>query len=315
MSIRFACEKCGHPIEVSDRFEGKHGKCKHCGHHITVPDHVAEAHDSPLRLRPVETDEPEGIHAHLLAPQAPLKVRAAEEDPKVRLEAITEPDLPPHSRLGGLLRGRGDQDYTVKAASAASLQHSATGPAPFWLSYSNQAARFIARIFRILRDWIYVVSIFFLVLVLVGYLFQISPLLHLGATGVIAANIGMLCVGVAYLVSLPFKESPFHGLANLFIPFYAIYYWTTRWHKMKVPVFKTLGSFVPIMLVGLAYLIYEERDEIKKDLPGIERAIEEKVEALEGKVGGGAKAKPEGVVPAPASTDAPGDAPQGAPPL
>jgi hypothetical protein len=152
--------------------------------------------------------------------------------------------------------------------------HSSLGPPPLWTLLPTLTARFLASQFRSLRDRLYVVSLFFLVLVLIGYLFQVKLLLHLGALGVIAANIGMLCAGVAYLVTLPFKESFRHGLANLLIPFYAIYYWTTRWPRMKTPVYRTLGSFLPIVLVAIAYAVYEEA-------PAVERAIEKEVPALE----------------------------------
>ena len=110
-----------------------------------------------------------------------------------------------------------------------------------------------------------------MVLVLYGYLFSARPVLHLGATVVVLANGGMLAVGLAYLVSLPFKESLWHGLANLLIPFYAVYYWATRWPRLRRPVRNTVAAFLPILLVGLAYLAYEEapvvEEEIRRELP------------------------------------------------
>jgi len=129
-----------------------------------------------------------------------------------------------------------------------------------------------------LRDWLYVVSLAFLVLVLIAGLFHWKTLLHLGALGVVASNISMLYVGLAYLITLPFKESLKHGLANLLIPFYAIYYWSTRWSRMKTAVYKTVGSFLPIALVGLAYLVYEEA-------PKVETAIEQKLPKWEKSLG------------------------------
>jgi len=149
-------------------------------------------------------------------------------------------------------------------------------------------ARFFARQFRLLRDRLYVVSILFLVMVLIGYLFQVKILLHLGALGVIAANIGMLGAGIAYLVTLPFKESLWHGLANLLIPFYAIYYWTTRWPKVKTAVIRTVGSFLPVLLVAIAYLVYEEapavEEAVKKEIPALEKVLDERVPALDRKI-------------------------------
>ncbi len=182
----------------------------------------------------------------------------------------------------------GDPDYQVLDPHHAEQVHSSLGPPPVWMILPSLTARFFARHFRELRDWLYVVSIAFLVLALIGYLFKLKILLHLGALGVIAANIGMLVAGLAYLVSLPFKESLFHGLANLLIPFYAIYYWTTRWPKMKGPVHKTLGAFLPIALIGVAYLIYEEapavEKAIEKEMPIIERSIEDRLPGFEKRI-------------------------------
>jgi hypothetical protein len=284
MSIRFRCDRCGHTFDVDDRFEGKHGKCKHCGHHLEVPGHATdEPHQpAPLRLRPIEGGEAPGPADHLLAPPAPLKVRAAEEDPRVRPHAISDPDEPP------LRPDRKSSQYAVLDPHHLGESHGRSGPPPLWTLFPSLTARFVARQFRTLRDWLYLVSLACLVIVLLGYLFQWKILLHLGAVGVVASNIAMLCVGAAYLVTLPFKESLHHGLANLFIPFYAVYYWWSRWPSMKTAVFKTAGAFLPIALVGLAYLVYEEAPVVEKaierELPALEKKIETTAPELDRKV-------------------------------
>ena len=117
-------------------------------------------------------------------------------------------------------------------------------------------------ILRTLRDWGYLVSLAALVLALIGFIFKLKGALHTGVVVAIAANIEMLVVGTAYLVTLPFKESLHHGLANLFPP-YAFYYWYTRWPKMKTPVKKTVGAFLPIALAGLGYFLYEDGSKIE----------------------------------------------------
>lgn len=279
MSIHFQCERCGHPIDVDDRFEGKHGKCKHCGHSTIVPARThgweggtGERKDEPaLRLRPLSGQEPSELADHLLAAPPPLKIRAAENDPRPLVEMISDPDEPLISR------GRGARLYSVTDPYHASRAHSSSGPPPAWTLVPVRTARWVASNLRRIRDWLYLVSLFCLVFVLLGYLFHWKLLLHLGAVGVVASNISMLYVGVAYLVSLPFKESLGQGLANLLIPFYAIYYWSTRWPRMKPAVTKTLGSFLPIALVGLAYLVYTEA-------PAVEAAVERRLPALEEKL-------------------------------
>ncbi len=286
MAIPFVCERCGHPIEVDDHFAGKHGTCKHCGHALVVPDHAAGGGSTPLRLRPIEGEEAVGVADHLLGRQVPLNVRPAEEEPRPTPQAITSPDEPPASGRHGLFGTRGrrpDEDYGVLDPFHVARSRGRAGPPPLWVNLPTLTARRVASFFLMLRNWFYLVSLGFLVIALCGYLFQVKALLHLGAAGVIASNIGILVSGVSYLVTLPFKESFHHGLANLLIPFYAVYYWTTRWHRMRKPVYKTLGSFTPILLVAIAYLIYEEapvvKAKVEQEIPAIEDAIERKVPA------------------------------------
>lgn len=271
MSIRFRCEQCGQEIEVGDHFEGKHGHCKHCGHPIVVPEHATATAEAPLRLRPTGEDEPAGIHDHLLAPPADLSVRHAEAEPRPAPVAISDPDDP------ALARG---DDYTVGGPTVR-VRHSSAGPPPFWVNIPTLTARSLAHLFRTLRDWGYLVSLAALVMALIGFIIKSKPMLHVGAVVAIAANVEMLVVGVAYLVTLPFKESLHHGLANLFPP-YAIYYWYSRWPKMKTPVRKTIGAFLPMALAGLAYFAYEDGAKV-------EAVVEKKLEALEGKVERGIK--------------------------
>src|SRR5262249_34917110 len=153
---------------------------------------------------------------------------------------------------------RNAHDYNVLDPYHFSESRGRAGPPPLWTLLPTLTARFFARQFRTTRDRLYVLSLFFLVLVLIGYLFPLKVVLHLGTVGAIASNIGMLGAGIAYLVTLPFKESLHQGLANVLIPFYAIFYWTTRWPKMKAPVYQTVKAFTPILLAGLAYVAYKE---------------------------------------------------------
>ena len=111
-----------------------------------------------------------------------------------------------------------------------------------------------------------------------------KALLHLGVVIAIASNMSMFVVGMSYLLTLPFKEGLRYGLANVLIPFYAIYYWYSRWPKMKAPVKKTIGSFLPIFLATTAFFLYEDGPKLleagEKGLPIIEEKIEESVNKL-----------------------------------
>jgi hypothetical protein len=203
--------------------------------------------------------------------------------------AVSAPDTEPEDKVDRQgtrpVAGHVSKDYRVLDPFHVSETRSSVGPPPLWMLLPTLTARFLASRFRTLRDWLYVVSLASLVLVLIGYLFQIKLLLHLGALGVIAANIGMLGAGLAYLITLPFKEGLRHGLANLLIPGYAIYYWVTRWPRMRTPVYRTLGSFLPILLVAIAYAVYEEAPAVErvleKEAPALEKALESRVPALD----------------------------------
>jgi hypothetical protein len=312
MSIRLHCPQCGHSIELDDRFRGKHGTCKHCGQPITVPDHTEAAPEPPLRLREIDTEEPPRVPGHLLRPPSELKVRPASDDPVLRPKAISEPDLPPHRRHHGA------EEYVV--GRDGEPREGSSGPPSFLEILPVRTARLVSRILWTLRDWLYLISLTALVVVLLGYLFQWKILLHLGAVVVVAANISMLCVGLAYLISLPFKEGLRYGLANLLVPFYAIYYWVTRWPRMKRPVLNTVRSFTPIGLVALAYLIYEEapvvESVIEKEIPALEKTLDEKLPAIDKQLPSlNVEKALEPSATTPAESEKPTPAPKGPPPF
>jgi hypothetical protein len=124
-----------------------------------------------------------------------------------------------------------------------------------------------------------------MILVLVGFLFKIKLVMHLGAVLMIGANIGILCSGGAYLVSLPFTDSLAQGLACLFIPPYAMFYWMKHWHKMRKAIKTTVGAFLPMLLVGMAYVFYQEEPVIntfvEKKLPAVEQKVEGELEQMD----------------------------------
>jgi hypothetical protein len=220
------------------------------------------------------------VAEHLLRPPTPLTVRPAESDPILRPAAISDPDAPP-SHHG---RPHEAPPYEVLEPGGEG-RGGASGPPSALELVPVRIARSVARALRTLRDWLYLISLTALVVVLLGYLFQWKILLHLGAVVVVASNISMLVVGLAYLVSLPFKEGLRYGLANLLVPFYVVYYGWTRWSKMKPAVVNTVRSFTPILLVGVAYLVYEEgpviERKIESEFTELEKAVETKLPDLE----------------------------------
>lgn len=254
-------------MDVDEHLAGQPGHCQQCGASIWVPASEAHASAAPLRLRPLDSDDPVTAAALLHATHAEPQLREADADPDVTVEAVSPPpkagEQEPVNPAYPVLPSEYDRELEPRS------------PIPRGVAFLR-IARFISGELLSVRNWLYVVSMLFLVVALCGFLFKWPLFLRLGAVGVILTNLGMLVVGLIYLVSLPFKEGPLYGLANLFPP-YAVYYWVTRWPRMRGPVMKTLSSFTPILLVALAYVFY-------KETPVVEQAVEERLPAVEKKL-------------------------------
>ncbi|HJT34581.1 MAG TPA: hypothetical protein VJ783_21305 [Pirellulales bacterium] len=282
MSIRFACQQCGLPLTVDEHFQGRHARCKRCGHVLTVP--AADTPDTAasgthhsgagLRLQPLDEEEPVRAPAHLLAAAAPLNLQPAGPERHVWPGAVSPPE--------DLLKDAGPSHYHVNAPQ---LPKHRGGPPPLWTMLPSLTARFAARRLRKLRDLLYVISLASMVAILFGCLFKWKVALHAGAVIIVAANVGLLVVGLIYLVSLPFKDHMFKGLACLLVPFYGLYYWGKHWRRMRRPVMNTVTAFLPMVLVGLAYFGYEAAPMIEERWPEIEQRIDQEYERLESALG------------------------------
>ena len=263
MSIQFACEKCGHSIDVDDRLAGKVGHCKHCGQSITVPGAAAPQHEVPigLKLRPVEGIEAPTAQAdhHAAAPALQVRPLAA--------SAVASATIPPPAADSRPIEVLDPDHWAARQAHAPHLNP----------HYETRLARWVARLLRETRDRLYLLSIALLVLTLIGFLFKIKAIVHLGAVGVVFVNIVMLVDGVLYLIVLPFRQSLAEGLGVVLIPPYAIYYWIKHWDRLRKPLLSTIGAFTPIFLAGLAYGMYEEAPVIWEKVEEADRAVEKAV--------------------------------------
>jgi hypothetical protein len=232
-----------------------HFSCERCGHPIDVDDHFA------------------GQHGHCKhcghATVVPVQSRA-DKEAAFQLRPL-ESDSHSASAERARVETKPGELYDV-----VGKDHSRARPGPPAM-HGHPIVRLELKGLRTLRNWLYVVSVVGLGVAAYGYFYSFKQALHIGGVVVVAANIGMFVVGVFYLVLIPFKESLWHGLANLLIPFYAVYYWITRWPKVKKAVGNTVGSFVPILLVGLAYLAYKEAPVV---VPIVEKEFEQ-IEQIE----------------------------------
>ena len=263
MSIRFACEECGHPVEVDDRFAGKKGHCKHCGHVMAIPGGMAEPaqDDGGLKLRPIAGPAEPAAREHVATPGPALQVRPLDAAAAAHAAQHRGHEVPPvDARPVEVLDPDGLLDGPRRAPRL--------NP-----HYETRAARWAARVLRETRDRLYLLTIGLLVLALIAYLFQAKALQHLAFVGVVLANIAMLVDGVLYLLVLPFRHSLAQGVGTVVFPPYTIYYWVKHWDRMRTPVVKTVTAFTPIVLVGLAYLLYEQAPALERGAERVERAI------------------------------------------
>jgi DNA-directed RNA polymerase subunit RPC12/RpoP len=273
MSIRFACEQCGHVFHVDEHAGGRQGRCRKCGHHVVVP-LADEPADGGLRLAPLEDGLPERSPAHLLNTPPPLNLRPGEAKQTAWPSAVSA------EAADDLLHNRGRPNYPVDRPFDGKSSRGASGPPPWWWNFPSLTARLIARWLRKTRDVLYYFSLASLVLILYGFLFKVKMLLHIGAVIIVGSNISLFWVGLSYLLTLPFKDSLRHGLACVLMPPYAIYYWATRWHRMRPAVLNTLAAFIPMLLVALAYFFYQEAPTIEKEIEQIAPKIEAKADEV-----------------------------------
>ena len=269
MSIHFACENCGHAIDVGDQFAGKAGHCKHCGQTMTVPatptttraPEPADAGTAGFKLRPIE-----GIDVPQPDQTAPTPLPALQVRPLATADPAPEAAPPP-------LR----DERPIKVLDPyhfADKQKKRTHLNPH---YETRFARFVAHFLRVTRDRLYLLTLFLLVVILIGFLFTLKPLIHLGTVGVVVVNIAMLVDGVFYLVVLPFRHSLAEGLGVVLVPPYALYYWYKHWDRMRKPVWNTVTAFTPLLLAGLAYFFYEESGVIWSKVEQADQVVEQAI--------------------------------------
>lgn len=270
MSIRFACERCGHVFDVVDAAEGKHGCCRRCGHHLLVAA-AGDSNDAGLRLKPIDGAANERGPTHLLDSPQPLNLRPDEA------KATSWPSAVSQEAADEQLRNRGRTNYDLGRNFDGRSSRASTGAPPLWWNFPSLTARFIARLLRKARDLLYYISLASLVLILYGFLFKAKTLMHIGSVLIVGSNIGMFYVGASYLVTLPFKDSLRQGLACL-VPFYAVYYWIEHWHRLRHAALNTLAAFIPMLLVALAYFFYQEAPAIENEVERLAPRIQSKAD-------------------------------------
>jgi hypothetical protein len=300
--IEFSCEKCGYPFHhVEPQFAGKLGRCKHCGHVMQIPSPTSIPSAGQFHLKPLEPEPEPGSapaveaahrpvhHEPIEEPHIELVPLVPEDDPArkqhhapeveqaLREEALLEEDSRPYQINGEYIPPPGFRRESRPAGWVVRAWRGSVGG--------------LLKILRWVNDSAYLISIPFVALLLFGFVAEKMWLFHLGAVGIVLANLGKLVADVTYVVVKPFKESPLHGIGFLF-PLYTIYYMYTRWKQMKPAFVRLLGSCAPILLVILAYAALPEvnpkikgNEPVKERLRGSVEEIEEEIKSDVGQVG------------------------------
>jgi hypothetical protein len=105
---------------------------------------------------------------------------------------------------------------------------------------------------RWVNDQAYLLSVPFIVLLIFGAVVHNHALAMMGATLVVALNIGRLVSGVANLVLIPFRENPIKGIFIL-IPPITIIYCLAHWKKLKKPFGRIIEPTLTILAVFAAF--------------------------------------------------------------
>ncbi len=221
--IHFECPSCGAPFDVDDRFAGRNGRCKACGGRTKVPDKSVKA----VAAGPVANRKMAAV-----APAAAARSRpsiAAARPVNWRDVVVSQVALAPISsdNLRAIRPKPSPFDDPVGPAGPYKL---ATAPSlPALDSHGGRAAGALTRgyrqglgkvekIFRWINQSAYLVSVPFLMCLLAGLALGNHSLMVLGATVVIALNIGRVVAGIGNLAAIAFRESPMQGVLFLIPP-------------------------------------------------------------------------------------------------
>ncbi len=305
MAIHFNCSQCGAPFVVEERLAGRAARCKRCGSRTTIPGNREAAPAAAPGGQAVAAVAAGAGKGAVAAPPAPQKT-AAPVIPAARplnwIDAVTsQVALAPitEQRLSALRKKPTPLDdasftglYKVMSAPALPALQAARGrPAgAITRTYRHEMGK-IQKLFRWVNQSAYLVSVPFLMILLLGVVTNSQSLLALGATVVVALNIGRLVAGMANLLVIPFRDSPIQGVLFLIPPITFLYLYQ-NWNKVRKPVQRIIGPIGTIGVVILAFLIApylhggaKEKGSIKQQQvrsgDGLSKLIPKAREALE----------------------------------
>lgn len=226
MAITFACEKCGKPFEVADELAGKRCRCKQCGHTFLIP-----MRSSRGSVRPESSLRSDAARPRQARP-APSPV----DDDPYGIDDVVAPPKPgvdPEWEEFVLPKrpGFSPSPKLKKANSRGSSRE--RGSLPSWVPLAGLGVLGISFLFALFSSTAATVFV----------------------VGVALIGIGLVVVGSIQCLITPFREDIVCGLLYIFMPFYALYYLSSRWEDMKRGFVKILlgyGCIIGIALISPA---------------------------------------------------------------
>jgi DNA-directed RNA polymerase subunit RPC12/RpoP len=255
MAIFFACEQCGHRVKAEDAHAGRRARCAHCGHKMLVPgtrisqqrhDQEDEGPEPEFRLAPIDDDPspPPRVSTPIETAEIELQPldRLANGGSSPRLNPI---DAAPHFGAATvdipeeLLDDRApiplDPDFVPAPLSVGHDDTSQT-----LVTFRGHMYRSVWSILKKLEwfeNWLYVVSLLFLMVAITGLLLQYRPVAHFGAVCVTASSLLLAALGGIEVIIKPFQLGIFG----------------TSWKTMKKQIRHALAAFIPLIVLIAAY--------------------------------------------------------------
>jgi hypothetical protein len=216
MSIVFYCQSCGARFEVASRMAGKRGHCKKCGQMMSIP---RAEHLASMSAMPALATAGVGVGAGAAAgagagrdaaPSPSIGGWLGADLSQIKLDQLTvekmrlRPTKPikPATPLDGL-------DDSKPYDLAVPLPRSSgrvSGQAAVALGYWRRQIGAIQKLFRSLGDTAYLLSVPFIVIFLIGIAVKSRSTALLGATFVVALNVGRLVAGLANMAAVPLRD-------------------------------------------------------------------------------------------------------------
>jgi hypothetical protein len=294
MNIVFFCQSCGARFEVPPTSAGKKGRCKKCGQMMAIPQ--AQELASMMAMP--------ALSAAAVGAGAGVGTRAGAREAKsgdslgwlaaansnVGLAPITEDRVPVFGARKPI-KPKYDEDLgdskpyllappvlAVKSRGAAGRPVS--GVKMLW----RKELGGVQKLFRWMNETAYLISVPFLMLLLIGAIFN-RHLALIGATAVVLLNAGRIFTGIANLAVVPFRDGLFQGILFLIPPF-TFFYLSSHWNKMKKPTMRIVTPIVTICAVFLAFVLIPSlrADHKPPALKNLKNEIGKDVKAIGGEM-------------------------------